>query len=242
MQTVYHASFISTYNVLFTSLPPIVVGILEQDVGAKNCLRFPFLYEAGPRNILFTTKAFYLSLLRGTWHSLVLFFVWHGAVSGGGNSGEDGLDEGGLMFQAMGLAWTLVVLANIELAVESDYITWMSAVFYVLGLIAYIVVFGVLFSLSLTSPPDAFTLQTTAYGSYTQVLGSATFWGAFFVTLALTNIFSFIMRFCDNYFNPTPTAIVREKLMLRKTKSIDPKPFTEIERPDSWDRSRCAHN
>lgn len=67
--------FIALYNVVFTSLPILVVGIFEQDVSDADCIKYPYLYEAGPLNALFSYNQFVLSLLRGVAHSVAIYFV-----------------------------------------------------------------------------------------------------------------------------------------------------------------------
>lgn len=75
MQTIYDPIFISLYNVVFTSLPILVVGIFEQDVPANDGIKYPYLYEAGLVNALFSYGQFMLSLLKGAIHSIIIFFV-----------------------------------------------------------------------------------------------------------------------------------------------------------------------
>ena len=41
------------------------------------------LYEAGPRAKFFSSKAFVLSLIKGTYHAAVLFFVYYFTVGDG---------------------------------------------------------------------------------------------------------------------------------------------------------------
>ncbi len=76
-QTIYDAIFISLFNVIFTSLPVLALGALEQDVDDDASVKYPFLYAAGPRNILFNKKAFLQSLFRGFVHSFVVWFIFY---------------------------------------------------------------------------------------------------------------------------------------------------------------------
>jgi len=76
------------------------------------------------------------------------------------------------------------------------------------------------------------------YGTFTQVFSSTAYWGTFFVTIAIANGSSFIVRFWDNCYYPTPTVIVREKIKLHQTTSIDPPPVTDPERPVSLEHAR----
>ncbi|KAH7903972.1 hypothetical protein BJ138DRAFT_50010 [Hygrophoropsis aurantiaca] len=51
---------ISLYNVLFTVLPPFVIGIFDQFVSARILDRYPRLYALGQKNVFFTKTAFWL--------------------------------------------------------------------------------------------------------------------------------------------------------------------------------------
>lgn len=48
------------YNVIFTSLPILVFGLLEQDYSADRLLRYPYMYKIYKKNYLLSKKQFYL--------------------------------------------------------------------------------------------------------------------------------------------------------------------------------------
>lgn len=75
MQTVYDPFNISCYNVFYTSLPVIALGILEQDVCDALSIRYPRLYEPGFGHSLFNPRAFAVTALQGVTVSVVVFFV-----------------------------------------------------------------------------------------------------------------------------------------------------------------------
>lgn len=67
--------YISIYNLFYTSLPVLALGVFEQDVSDKDSLEYPKLYTPGLNNTLFNTKEFIRSVLHGTFSSLVLFLI-----------------------------------------------------------------------------------------------------------------------------------------------------------------------
>jgi len=84
--------------VIYSSLPILAVGFLEQDVNDRESLANPFLYKAGPLNVLFDRRSFYWSLLRGVLHATIIFFVPALAlVAGGVVRGSPPLDVLGRM-------------------------------------------------------------------------------------------------------------------------------------------------
>lgn len=78
LQTVFDPMYISVYNLFYTSLPVLAVGIFDQDVNDKNSLAYPKLYAPGLQNLLFNKKEFCWSALHGFYASCVLFLVPYG--------------------------------------------------------------------------------------------------------------------------------------------------------------------
>lgn len=82
-QTVFDPMYISVYNLFYTSLPVLSLGIFEQDVSDKNSIEYPKLYTPGLHNALFNTKEFIRSVMHGVFGSFILFFVPYGAYRNG---------------------------------------------------------------------------------------------------------------------------------------------------------------
>ncbi|KAG5220586.1 phospholipid-transporting ATPase [Salix suchowensis] len=94
----YKITFILLYNLLFTSLPVIVLGgmsgsvlthtdvadalmtAFDQDINAKAALAFPQLYVRGIRGLEYTRAKFWMYMLDGLYQSTIVFFfpyfVW----------------------------------------------------------------------------------------------------------------------------------------------------------------------
>ncbi|XP_014809815.1 PREDICTED: probable phospholipid-transporting ATPase VD [Calidris pugnax] len=63
------------FNLLFTSVPPIVYGVLDKDVSAEILLQLPQLYMMSQKSVAYLPSAFWLTLLDAFYQSLVCFFV-----------------------------------------------------------------------------------------------------------------------------------------------------------------------
>jgi phospholipid-transporting ATPase len=70
-QIAYESWTLSLYNVLFTVLPPLVIGVFDQFVSARILDRYPQLYMLGQKNAFFTKTAFWLWVANALYHSLV---------------------------------------------------------------------------------------------------------------------------------------------------------------------------
>lgn len=89
----YQYTFILLYNLVFTSLPVIVLGgkscvwpcfhltdsiplaAFDQDINAKAALAFPQLYVRGIRGLEYTRLKFWLYMGDGLYQSAVVFFI-----------------------------------------------------------------------------------------------------------------------------------------------------------------------
>ena len=78
-QTIIDDWFITLYNLLFTSLPLGVRGILDITLKPEDGkiveLLMPFLYKEQRENPIFTIKRFILSLFKGVIHAILNYFI-----------------------------------------------------------------------------------------------------------------------------------------------------------------------
>ncbi|KAK0711228.1 hypothetical protein B0H67DRAFT_555242 [Lasiosphaeris hirsuta] len=86
---IYESWTLSFYNVFYTVLPPLVLGILDQFVSARLLDRYPQLYNLGQKNEFFKIKVFVAWILTAAYHSIILYiggslFWIHDGVQGDG--------------------------------------------------------------------------------------------------------------------------------------------------------------
>ena len=75
--------FIAVYNLFYTSMPVLALGIFDQDVSDLNSLNYPKLYVAGQKNLLFNKAEFIKSALHGFFTSCVIFLIPYGESAEG---------------------------------------------------------------------------------------------------------------------------------------------------------------
>uniref|UniRef100_A0A3B1IWG7 Phospholipid-transporting ATPase n=1 Tax=Astyanax mexicanus TaxID=7994 RepID=A0A3B1IWG7_ASTMX len=63
------------FNLLFTSVPPLLYGVLDKDVSANTLLSLPQLYKAGQNSQAYLPCTFWLTMLDAFYQSLVCFFI-----------------------------------------------------------------------------------------------------------------------------------------------------------------------
>lgn len=81
-QVIYESWTLSFYNVFYTVLPPLAIGILDQFISARLLDRYPQLYMMGQQNHFFKLKVFVQWIANAVYHSLVLYvfseLIWYG--------------------------------------------------------------------------------------------------------------------------------------------------------------------
>ncbi|XP_046527679.1 phospholipid-transporting ATPase IC isoform X2 [Equus quagga] len=166
-QTAYEDWFITLYNVLYSSLPVLLMGLLDQDVSDKLSLRFPALYVVGQRDLLFNYKRFFISLLHGILTSMVLFFIPFGAYLQ--TVGQDGEAPSDYQSFAVTIASALIITVNFQIGLDTSYWTFVNA-FSIFGSIA--LYFGIMFDFHSAGIhvllPSAFTFTGTASNALRQ--------------------------------------------------------------------------
>ncbi|XP_023386939.1 phospholipid-transporting ATPase IC [Pteropus vampyrus] len=166
-QTAYEDWFITLYNVLYSSLPVLLMALLDQDVSDKLSLRFPGLYIVGQRDLLFNYKRFFVSLLHGVLTSMILFFIPLGAYLQ--TVGQDGEAPSDYQSFAVTIASALVITVNFQIGLDTSYWTFVNA-FSIFGSIA--LYFGIMFDFHSAGIhvlfPSAFQFTGTASNALRQ--------------------------------------------------------------------------
>ncbi|XP_052850847.1 phospholipid-transporting ATPase VD isoform X2 [Drosophila gunungcola] len=67
--------YLMLYNLIFTSLPPLAIGVYDKRVPEDLLLKNPYLYKNGRLSEAYRPHDFWLILLDALYQSLVIFFV-----------------------------------------------------------------------------------------------------------------------------------------------------------------------
>ncbi|KAI9085741.1 hypothetical protein K1719_032347 [Acacia pycnantha] len=130
----YNDWFLSLYNVFFSSLPVIALGVFDQDVSARYCIKFPQLYQQGVQNVLFSWRRILTWMLNGFISAIIIFFFCTKAMElqafdkEGRTAGRDIL--GTTMYTC------IVWVVNLQMALAISYFTLIQHIF-IWGTIAF---------------------------------------------------------------------------------------------------------
>ncbi|CAH1123846.1 unnamed protein product [Ceutorhynchus assimilis] len=74
--------YLMLYNLLFTSLPPIVIGVYDQDAPYKLLRENPYLYKTGRLGKVYKSYSFWLTMADALYQSVVVFWICKCAYEG----------------------------------------------------------------------------------------------------------------------------------------------------------------
>uniref|UniRef100_A0AAV2L6D2 Phospholipid-transporting ATPase n=1 Tax=Knipowitschia caucasica TaxID=637954 RepID=A0AAV2L6D2_KNICA len=202
-QTVYDQWFITLFNIVFTSLPVIAMGLFDQDVNDRTSLRYPCLYKAGQMNLHFNKRHFFLCALQGLATSFLLFFIPFGAFS-------VLLKEDGLNLDQQALAVTvstcLVIAVSVQIGLDTQYWTAINHLF-IFGSVA--VYFALMFALQ-SNGMFVFTSSFPFVGTSRNTLSELNVWLVVLLTTVVCVLPGLVVTFCRVDLFPTPTDKVRQ--------------------------------
>ncbi|XP_036385778.1 phospholipid-transporting ATPase IC [Megalops cyprinoides] len=193
-QVAYEDWFITLYNVCYSSLPVLLVGLLDQDVNDKLSLRFPRLYLPGQQGVLFNYKNFFISLFHGIFTSLIIFFIPYGAFLQ--TMGQDGEAPSDYQSFAVVTASSLIITVNLQISLNTSYWTFVNC-FAVLGSMA--IYFGIMFDIHSAGIHVIFPSAFTFTGVASNALRQPYLW----LTIILTVGISLLPVICIQFLHKT---------------------------------------
>uniref|UniRef100_A0A9J8AHJ5 Phospholipid-transporting ATPase n=1 Tax=Cyprinus carpio carpio TaxID=630221 RepID=A0A9J8AHJ5_CYPCA len=214
-QTAYEDWFITLYNVCYSSLPVLLVGLLDQDVNDKLSLRFPKLYLPGQQGSLFNYKNFFISLFHGIFTSLMIFFIPYGAFLQ--TMGQDGEAPSDYQSFAVVAASSLIITVNLQISLNTSYWTFVNF-FAVIGSIA--IYFGVMFDIHSAGIHVILPTTFTFTGAASNALRQPYLW----LTIILTVGICLLPVICIQFLYQTIWPSVGDKVRSLKNERKKKKP------------------
>ncbi|XP_026741089.1 probable phospholipid-transporting ATPase IM isoform X3 [Trichoplusia ni] len=190
-QTVFDEMFISVYNLFYTSLPVLALGVFEQDVADTTSLQFPKLYAPGHTSQLFNKTEFIKSTLHGCFTSLVLFLIPYGTYKDG--LAPDGKILSDHMLLGSVVATILIIDNTTQIALDTTYWTAFN----------HITIWGSLVSYFVLDYFYNYAIGGPYVGSLTVALTQATFWFTAVLTMIILMVPVVSWRLAWSWTRPT---------------------------------------
>lgn len=165
----YNDWYASFYNTVFTSLPIVIIGIMDQDVTPAEVFRYPQLYMSGQRGELFNKRWIMWWLGISLYHSAVIFFFPLLIYSGLSAFRPGGQVAAAQDFGA-GMFTVLVLVPNLQIYLAFHYFTWIHHASIWASIVSwylFIIIYGAL----------PVSWSTIAYKEFVEVLApTASYW------------------------------------------------------------------
>lgn len=208
------------YNLAFTSIPVILMGILDQDVDDKVSLAVPQLYRRGILRLEWTQTKFWVYMLDGIYQSVICFYLTYLNFNTGVFAGPTGQDMNGREQMGVYVACSAVFVVNAYLLINQYQWDW---------------VFGLVIAISAllvwiwTAIYSAFPAVPMFYGTAGQIFGSLSFWTTVLLTVIVCLLPRMTAKAIQKLFFPRDIDIIREQVRQGKfahlyTNSSNPTP------------------
>ena len=197
-QIYYDYMFITLYNLIFTSLPPIILGFLDQDLNDRFSLAFPEVYKIGIRRELYGLTRFFIYMFDGFYQSLAVFYISYfvageAAISIGGYNSD--LSSMGTLAAAIAVlnANNYMGLCMLHWTWLSHFVIWGSSLVFFLVIVVY-----------------AYYSSSTYMGITPELYATGTFWLSLPLSIVVCLLPRYLINFLNRDLRPTDVDLLRE--------------------------------
>ncbi|ODQ60818.1 hypothetical protein WICANDRAFT_67486 [Wickerhamomyces anomalus NRRL Y-366-8] len=197
----FEYTYLMFYNLAFTSLPVIFMGIFDQDVTDVVSLLVPQLYTTGIHRSEWTMYKFWWYMADGLYQSVISFFFPYCLYYKTGLVTFNGLNLDHRYWQGTFVASIAAISCNLYILIHLYTWDWFSLLFIGLSIIIVFAWTGI-WSSSLTS--------AEYYKAGAQVYGSTSYWACLFVGILICLLPRFLYDVIQKFFYPKDVDIIRE--------------------------------
>ncbi|GAB2272075.1 hypothetical protein Dimus_006894 [Dionaea muscipula] len=196
------------YSVIYTSVPTIVVGILDKDLSHRTLLQCPKLYGAGHRHESYNLHLFWITMLDTFWQSLVLFYIPLFTYK-----------ESPIDIWSLGSLWTIAVVILVNMHLAMDIQRWV--------IITHAAVWGsIIITYACMVVLDSIPVFPNYWTIY-HLATSPTYWLTILLIIIVALLPRFLCKVLYQIIWPSDIQIARESEALRTRSNLEPKPGTD---------------
>ncbi|KAK5175338.1 phospholipid transporting ATPase [Saxophila tyrrhenica] len=237
MSYAFDYSYVLLYNLAFTSIPVMLMGILDQDVSDKVSLAVPQLYRRGIERKEWTQTKFWTYMVDGLYQSVIAYFFTYLVYMPANFNTESGRDMNDYKRMGAFIANPVVVIVNVYILLNTYRWDWFMLL---ITSISFLLIFF------WTGVYTAFTAGFTFYQAAPQVYGSLSFWCCALLTIIMCLLPRFTAKAFQKIYMPRDIDIVREQVRQGKFDYLNDvdadyiNPTPEKIMPDSASSSEIA--
>ncbi|KAI9641821.1 phospholipid transporting ATPase [Ciborinia camelliae] len=215
MTYLYDYTYILLFNLAFTSVPVIFMGVLDQDVSDKVSLAVPQLYRRGIERKEWTQKKFWLYMIDGLYQSVIIFFMAYCLFANGTFVTASGQNIDDRERFGVYVAPAAVVAINLYILINTYRWDW---------LMVLLVTISILLVWFWTGVYSSFTSSDYFYKAAAQIFGQASFWAVTCLSVVIALLPRFAVKAVQKVYFPYDVDIIREQVRQGK--------FDYLDRPD----------
>ncbi|KAL2169961.1 hypothetical protein VTG60DRAFT_5431 [Thermothelomyces hinnuleus] len=198
----FEYTYILMFNLFFTSVPVILMGVLDQDVSDTVSLAVPQLYRRGIERKEWTQTKFWAYMIDGVYQSIISFFIPFIFVSLTTTAASNGLDVAERTRLGAYIAHPAVFTINGYILINTYRWDW---------LMILVVIISDVFIFFWTGVYTSFTGSAFFYRAAPQIYGEFTFWMCLIVTPALCLLPRVVVKTIQKQRFPYDVDIIREQ-------------------------------
>jgi phospholipid-translocating ATPase len=195
------------YNLAFTSLPIILMGVLDQDVDDKVSLAVPALYKRGIERKEWTQPKFWMYMFDGLYQSILVFWSGYLLFSPANTVTHNGLGVGDISRMGVYVAGSAVIVVNLYVLFNTYRWDWLTILIQAISSLFFFFWTGVYTSS---------TASDTFYKGGEEVYGQLSFWVLLAVTIIICLLPRYTVKGAQKVFFPRDVDIIREQVQLGK--------------------------
>ncbi|KAJ9113189.1 hypothetical protein QFC22_006028 [Naganishia vaughanmartiniae] len=197
---VFEYTYLLFWNVFWTLLPVIAMGLFDRDIDAETLMALPELYAIGRQGKLFGLKRFSFYIFEGAYQSaIIFFFIIYAYFTTSARS--DGYDVG-MYEMSTALIFGAVHVATAFTGLNTE--AW--TIWVYIGLAVGPILIWIYTAIYSLIPPTTFI--TGSYGNDYLVFRSALFWFGFPFVFVLALLPRYLWRTMKHSYFPTDIDIM----------------------------------
>ncbi|KAK6592731.1 phospholipid-translocating P-type ATPase [Botrytis cinerea] len=212
MTYLYDYTYILLFNLAFTSVPVIFMGVLDQDVSDKVSLAVPQLYRRGIERKEWTQKKFWLYMIDGLYQSVMIFFMAYCLFDSGTFVSSSGQNIDDRERFGVYVAPAAVVAINVYILINTYRWDW---------LMVLLVTISILLVWFWTGVYSSFTSSEFFYKAAAEVFAQATFWAVTCLSVVIALLPRFAIKAVQKVYFPYDVDIIREQVRQGKFDYLD---------------------
>ncbi|ERT00307.1 phospholipid-translocating ATPase [Sporothrix schenckii 1099-18] len=212
MTYIFDYTYILMFNLFFTSVPVILMGVLDQDVPDTVSLAVPQLYRRGIERLEWTQQKFWLYMADGLYQSVMCFFIPYLTMVRTPFASFNGLDVADRLRLGAYIVHPTVLTINLYMLINTYRWDW---------LMVLVVALSFLFVFFWTGVYTSTTYSQYFYGTGAAVYGEASFWAVYFIVPVLCIFPRYGIKALQKVYFPYDVDIIREQAQQGKFKDYD---------------------